>query len=73
MRILGMPTRQLSSSTKRQAAYHVKEGEVLLLLANVRKLLPLSFGWVDTGRVLSVRFIKPRCRSDSRGHMRVAR
>jgi hypothetical protein len=61
MRIPGMPTRQLGSSNKRQAAYHVKEGEVLLLLANVRKLLPLSLGWVDTSRVLSVRLNKPQC------------
>jgi len=57
MRILGMPTCQLGSLGKRQAAYHVKEGEVLLLLANVRKLLPLRLGWVDTSRVLSVRLI----------------
>jgi hypothetical protein len=61
MRILGKPTRQLGSSDKRQTVYHVKEGEVLLLLANVRKLLPLSLGRVDTSRVLSVRLIKPQC------------
>jgi hypothetical protein len=35
MRILGMPARQLDSANKRRAAYHVKEGEVLLLLADI--------------------------------------
>ena len=61
MRIPGMPTCQLGQANKRHRAYHVKEGEVLLLLADVRELLPLSLGWVDTGRVLSVRLNKPQC------------
>lgn len=32
--------------------HHVKEGKVLLFLADVRELLPLRLGGVDTGRVL---------------------
>jgi hypothetical protein len=35
MRILGMPTRQLGLHHRREAAYHVKEGEVLLLLTDI--------------------------------------
>jgi hypothetical protein len=35
MRILGMPVCQLGQANKSTSAYHVKEGEVLLLLADI--------------------------------------
>jgi hypothetical protein len=40
-------------------AHHVKEGEVLLLLADVGELLPLGLGGVNTGRVLIVNLGSP--------------
>jgi hypothetical protein len=38
---------------KRSNADHVKEGEMLLLLEDFRKLLPLFMGRVDSGGVMS--------------------
>lgn len=40
--------------SERQIAHHVEEGKVLLLLDDVRQFTPLSFGRVNTGRVLSM-------------------
>lgn len=56
-----------------RVAYHIEEGEVLLLLADIGEFLPLGLGGVDTGRVLIVRSTNMRQTSDSRVHKHVAR
>lgn len=56
-----------------QDTYHVEEGEVLLLLADVGKLLPLLFRWVNTGGVLAVSRVRSPLSVYLRGHKHVAR
>jgi hypothetical protein len=57
----------------RSTAYHVKEREVLLLLADIGEFLPLSLGGINTGGVLVVRFSIESGRSNLHGHKHAAR
>ena len=62
-----------SADVNDDLAYHVEEWEVLLLLADVGKFLPLSLGRVDTSGVLVVSEEIDSDRMDIRGHKHVAR
>ena len=61
-----------SADVNDDLAYHVEEWEVLLLLADVGKFLPLSLGRVDTSGVLVVSEEIDTDRMDIRGHKHVA-